>query len=79
MADPKTVAWLENNFDPVFGYPNVARFSWQPVKNMLLKKGAKVKWDDEPATIQKYFSAKPQTVERSPLWKDFGLSSVASF
>ena len=43
-ADPKTVAWLENNFDPVFGFPNVARFSWQPVKTALMKKGAKVKW-----------------------------------
>lgn len=43
-ADPKTVAWLEANLDPVFGFPNVARFSWQPVKNALVKKGAKVKW-----------------------------------
>lgn len=43
-TDPKTVAWLESCFDPVFGFPNVARFSWQPVKNALAKKGAKVKW-----------------------------------
>ncbi|GAA5825814.1 hypothetical protein JCM11251_000011, partial [Rhodosporidiobolus azoricus] len=39
-SDPKTVAWLQDNFDPIFGFPNVARFSWAPVRNALLKKGA---------------------------------------
>ena len=95
--------------DYVFGFPNVARFSWQPVKNALAKKNAKVKWcvcvmpslvwisvfklfcinadvstiwlrrDDEPATIQKYFSGKPAGLERPQVWKDFGLHSVGSF
>ena len=43
-TDPKTVAWLDSNFHPVFGFPNVARFSWAPVKNALLKKGVAFKW-----------------------------------
>lgn len=43
-TDPKTVAWLQTNFDPIFGFPNVARFSWAPVKNALLKKGVASKW-----------------------------------
>ena len=38
------MSWLQDNFDPVFGFPNVARFSWAPVKNALLKKGAASKW-----------------------------------
>lgn len=36
--------WLQSSFDPVFGFPNVARFSWAPVKNALLKKGVPSKW-----------------------------------
>ncbi|GJN93548.1 hypothetical protein Rhopal_006605-T1 [Rhodotorula paludigena] len=78
-SDPKTVAWLQDNFDPVFGFPNVARFSWAPVKNALLKKGAASKWDDEPSTIQKYFSGQPAGADRAPLFKDYNLVSVGEF
>ncbi|KAJ8292492.1 Ribonuclease H2 subunit A [Rhodotorula toruloides] len=78
-SDPKTVAWLQDNFSPIFGFPNVARFSWAPVKNALLKKGAASKWDDEPASIQKYFTGKPAGPEQAPLWKDFNLLSVGEF
>ncbi|GAA5843439.1 hypothetical protein JCM9279_002104 [Rhodotorula babjevae] len=78
-SDPKTVAWLQDNFDPVFGFPNVARFSWAPVKNALLKKGAASKWADEPASIQKYFSGKAAGPERAALWKDYSLVSVDGF
>jgi len=42
--DPRTIAWLESNIDPVFGFPNIARFSWSTVKNLLEKKGARVEW-----------------------------------
>ncbi|GAA6039314.1 hypothetical protein JCM8097_003259 [Rhodosporidiobolus ruineniae] len=78
-SDPKTVAWLQSNFDPIFGFPNVARFSWAPVRNALQKKGAACKWDDEPASIQKFFSGKPSGPERAPLFKDFNLVSVGEF
>ncbi|GAA6058807.1 hypothetical protein JCM10212_001923 [Sporobolomyces blumeae] len=76
-SDPKTVAWLESNFHPVFGFPNVARFSWAPVKNALLKKGVPSKWSDEPATIQKYFSGDSTGADQPPLWKDLNLVSVS--
>ncbi|GAA5903393.1 ribonuclease H2 catalytic subunit RNH201 [Sporobolomyces salmoneus] len=76
-SDPKTVAWLESNFNPIFGFPNVARFSWAPVKNALIKKGVQSKWSDEPATIQKYFSGEENAgMERTALWKDLNLVSV---
>ncbi|GAA5969937.1 hypothetical protein JCM21900_004452 [Sporobolomyces salmonicolor] len=78
-SDPKTVAWLQDNFHPIFGFPNVARFSWAPVRNALQKKGAQSKWVDEPATIQKYFSGKASGPERAPLWKDYNLVSVGEF
>lgn len=44
FADPKTKTWLENNVDPVFGFPNIVRFSWQTVKTILTKRGVDVKW-----------------------------------
>ncbi|GAA6007110.1 hypothetical protein JCM10207_001511 [Rhodosporidiobolus poonsookiae] len=78
-SDPKTVAWLQDNFDPVFGFPNVARFSWAPVRNALQKKGAACKWDDEPSSIQKYFSGQATGPERAPLWKEYNLASVDAF
>lgn len=95
QTDPKTVAWLEENVDPVFGFPNIARFSWQTVKTILMKRAVKVKWcvpsrtiwseltlrdrDDEPATIQKYFSGAPAGPAKAALWKDYSLVSVAGF
>ncbi|GAA5973134.1 hypothetical protein JCM11641_006285 [Rhodosporidiobolus odoratus] len=78
-SDPKTVAWLQDNFHPIFGFPNVARFSWAPVKNALQKKGPAFKWDDEPASIQKYFSGKSEGAEQAPLWKEYNLVSVGDF
>lgn len=44
LPDPRTVAWLEENVDLVFGFPNIARFSWATVKNLLEKKAARVDW-----------------------------------
>ncbi|GAA5864234.1 hypothetical protein JCM8547_001302 [Rhodosporidiobolus lusitaniae] len=82
-SDPKTVAWLTSNFHPIFGFPNVARFSWAPVRNALLKKGAVCKWDDEPSSIQKYFNPDSEQAKRekgrAALWKDYGLVSVGAF
>ena len=48
-SDPKTVAWLKENTDRVFGYPNVIRFSWAPVRNHLrdCAEVANVEWSDD--------------------------------
>jgi ribonuclease H2 subunit A len=43
-SDPRTVAWLENNLDPVFGYTNIARFSWATVRSLMDKKGGLSFW-----------------------------------
>lgn len=34
-GDPKTKEWLQNNKDPIFGYPNLVRFSWNTSINAL--------------------------------------------
>jgi ribonuclease H2 subunit A len=49
-ADPRTKEWMGNNMDPVFGYPDLVRFSWSTVKELLdPEKGAGkgVKWEEE--------------------------------
>jgi hypothetical protein len=48
-SDPKTVTWLAANTDPVFGFGNVVRFSWAPVKNLLRDSAtvADVGWSDD--------------------------------
>lgn len=44
-GDPVSKKWLVENFDPVFGYPNIVRFSWKTVTNSLKNnKAYDVKW-----------------------------------
>lgn len=43
-SDPKTVAWLDLNCDPFFGLPQIARFSWGTVRNLLEKRAVKMRW-----------------------------------
>jgi ribonuclease H2 subunit A len=76
VKDPRTQAWLENNVDPIFGLPSVVRFSWQTVKTLLDKRAHKVKWADEPSTIQRYFHPLAQDAGRPTLFKDLSLVSV---
>jgi ribonuclease H2 subunit A len=46
-SDPNTVAWLEAEFDPVFGYPSIARFSWGSVEAIFKKKKAQAEFESE--------------------------------
>jgi len=34
-SDPTTKAWLVNNFDNIFGYPTIIRFSWSTSKRVM--------------------------------------------
>ncbi|KAH9819299.1 ribonuclease H-like domain-containing protein [Melampsora americana] len=80
-ADPNTTAWLKSHFDKVFGYPQLARFSWATVKTLLTDRGAQVKWNDEPAKIQTWFKDGQSTSNSDPptlLSKHFGLQAIGS-
>ncbi|OHT08563.1 Ribonuclease H2 subunit A [Tritrichomonas foetus] len=39
-GDAVTKQWLEKNFDPVFGYPSIVRFSWNTVSMAFEQKNA---------------------------------------
>ena len=49
-SDPKTVEWMKSNTDRVFGFPDIIRFSWAPVKSLLKdypESVAAVEWSDD--------------------------------
>lgn len=45
-GDAATVAWLRSNVDPIFGFPNVVRFSWSSCAELLREKCVPVVWND---------------------------------
>lgn len=75
-GDRVTVAFLREYMDPVFGFPEIVRWSWQTAKELFEKEGAQTEWYEEvdeeeetagqaPATrqsrITSFFQAKPKT------------------
>ncbi|RUS35145.1 ribonuclease H-like domain-containing protein [Jimgerdemannia flammicorona] len=46
-SDPNTVKWLKENMDPVFGYPNIVRFSWSTCYKLLESEAVPVVWCDD--------------------------------
>jgi ribonuclease H2 subunit A len=81
IADPKTVAWLEKHFDPLFGYPSIARQSWGTIRQLMDKRGWRVKWCEEESvnSIRSYFASnRPnEDRERPVVMKELALAPVA--
>ncbi|KAJ3130527.1 Ribonuclease H2 subunit A [Nowakowskiella sp. JEL0407] len=46
-SDPNTTRWLRDNVDPIFGYPQLIRFSWSTCEILLNKHAVSVRWPDE--------------------------------
>ncbi|KAM6229548.1 LOW QUALITY PROTEIN: ribonuclease H2 subunit A [Spheniscus humboldti] len=65
--DPKTKEWLRRHLEPVFGFPQLVRFSWGTTRELLQRGGVPVKWADEdleedPAatsSLLSYFARRP--------------------
>ncbi|XP_063242458.1 ribonuclease H2 subunit A [Bacillus rossius redtenbacheri] len=47
--DPVTKAFLVQNVDRVFGFPQLVRFSWSTAGRVLEERAARVQWEDEEA------------------------------
>ncbi|PPQ66554.1 hypothetical protein CVT24_007119 [Panaeolus cyanescens] len=79
-SDPNTVAWLKTAMDPVFGFPNLVRFSWSTVKVILGKDAHAVKWVDEgqASLIKAFETGTGLEKDRSAVTKDMHLKSVNS-
>ena len=46
-ADPATKKWLQEHCDPVFGFPNLVRFSWQTAKTIMEQHGEEVQFEHD--------------------------------
>lgn len=73
FKDPNTVAWLKNNLDDVFGLPQLARFSWSTVKNLLESNAHQVTWMDEDENVYK-----SQLSDAPPSLKKLGVQPISS-
>eukprot|EP00962_Isochrysis_galbana_P015576 scaffold4482_cov133-Isochrysis_galbana.AAC.4 len=58
-GDKETVRWMKANMHPLFGWPNVCRFSWGPALEVLQKNprehgAVEVRWpgDEVPEQVQ---------------------------
>ncbi|XP_039283157.1 ribonuclease H2 subunit A [Nilaparvata lugens] len=45
--DPETKKFLINNIDPVFGYPQLVRFSWSTAEKILKEKAVEMEWESD--------------------------------
>ncbi|KAJ2843010.1 Ribonuclease H2 subunit A, partial [Coemansia erecta] len=46
-GDPNTVKWLRASVDPVFGFPDIIRFSWSTCVKLLDDLAVPVAWPDD--------------------------------
>ncbi|CRG93815.1 ribonuclease H2 subunit A, putative [Plasmodium gallinaceum] len=85
-GDPITKNFLKNNFDSVFGFPSIVRFSWSTAENMLENLGDKIEWyDDEENNDSKsmkrkipfdYSKLQRPFIKRSTFYSKNGLDLV---
>lgn len=77
-TDPTTKKFLAKNIDPVFGFPQLVRFSWSTSEQILKTKGVSVEWEDteeqenQTVSVKKFFvnSNKTNTRRRHPYFAD---------
>jgi len=80
-SDPNTVKWLSENFNTIFGFGQLVRFSWGTIKTLLAERGPAFNWSDEPPNIQKWFKPVSQAetaTATAAFCQDLGLTSVDS-
>lgn len=85
-GDPVTKKFLQENVDPIFGFPRLVRFSWSTAENVLISKAHSMIFEDEEETtkakpagkaITKFFNSdKPQMRPRHVFFRDRCLQNV---
>ncbi|XP_023575937.1 ribonuclease H2 subunit A isoform X2 [Octodon degus] len=84
--DPKTKAWLRKHVEPVFGFPQLVRFSWRTAQAILEKEAEGVTWEDSAAEEQEgsrkitsYFQSEgPQARPPHRYFQERGLESATA-
>ncbi|XP_065570983.1 ribonuclease H2 subunit A-like isoform X2 [Artemia franciscana] len=57
-ADPVTKKFLIDVLDPVFGFPQIVRFSWQTAQTIIKDKCVAIQWEKEEETVESTPSVK---------------------
>lgn len=89
-GDPVTKTFLQENIDPIFGFPRLVRFSWSTAENVLLNKAVKIEFEDEDepkskaklngSTIKTFFKGdKAEPHVRHLFFRDRCLDNVFDF
>eukprot|EP01094_Clydonella_sp_ATCC50884_P020101 TRINITY_DN4097_c0_g4_i2.p1 TRINITY_DN4097_c0_g4~~TRINITY_DN4097_c0_g4_i2.p1 ORF type:complete len:272 (-),score=72.82 TRINITY_DN4097_c0_g4_i2:29-844(-) len=68
-GDATTKEWLRHCIDPLFGFPDIVRFSWRTCEDLLGKRGHSITWtyfEEDEETDQRWKPNKRQKVESSP-------------
>jgi ribonuclease H2 subunit A len=87
-SDPITKQWLRDNFDPVFGFPSLVRFSWSTCTKLIEQNGFEVEWNDErdaiapdQSSLSQFFSDAKKSGEhvRGKFFQDKKLSLVSKW
>ncbi|XP_011869038.1 PREDICTED: ribonuclease H2 subunit A [Vollenhovia emeryi] len=68
--DPATKSWLLASVDQVFGFPQLVRFSWSTVEQILQSKALEVEWEEAEET---------QAPNEQKIFKFFAKSPAKSF
>ena len=85
LLDPVTKKFLSDNIDPVFGFPQLVRFSWSTSELILKNKCVPVEWEDTEdqenpaASVKKFFTTPSKTNNthrRCPYFNDRKLKSA---
>ena len=74
-ADARTVSWLQDHLDPLFGWGSECRFSWNTAKDLLdaKERATKVGWplpDDEEQGMRVTDFYQPSTIGETNLQTD---------
>jgi len=93
-GDPVTKKFLQEQLDPVFGFPGIVRFSWKTAEKIIEEKGIRIKWEEvepeeeenaNPSVAQYFVSHKTVKKEGKtqarmhPYFRERCLSRVETF
>jgi len=93
-GDPVTKKFLQEQFDPVFGFPGIVRFSWKTAEKIIEEKGVKISWEEvepeeeenaNPSVAQYFVSHKTVKAEKKgggrmhPYFRERCLNRVEAF
>ncbi|KAG6550647.1 hypothetical protein Mapa_007744 [Marchantia paleacea] len=83
-GDPDTKTWLQENKDPVFGFPSVVRFSWSTCIPIIAEGGVEVYWeadedeDEMPKRKSRTVDVESSAALRHPYFRSRQLQQVTT-